>query len=479
MRFDASSRNGTGRRAFLRGAGAFCLALPFLQSLGKPARAESAAPIRFVPWIGWWGTLPQYWMGPGEGADFQWGDVTRPLDPLRQKTSIVSGINMASVFKQFGLAGNHDIGGPSVLTSAPRLTREDGLNGSTGPSIDSVVANRLPVTKHRSLFVGDGSDHSHSILVREGEQADWYPRPVIDPVELFDMLFAEFGGDTAERERLRASKKSILDATLPEYEALASKVSPADKALVDRHLTSLREIEISISAVAECAPPERPTGGWDGTARAIEAYKLLFDMTAIALACDLTRVAVISFSGYRTSARDVVPIFDALNPEKPDSDMHGFSHAHWREVGQTAVQKEILIWRTNMLRDFALKLDSIPEGDGTTVLDNTVIAHTSEILTGLHDGLPHQEWGYSNLMDDAPVRPTGLPIALIGGAGGALKTGQHFRLDKTHTYGDGLGKYSHGELWLTLARAVGIDEASLPTFGDPDVCKSLIEEILT
>ncbi|MEJ7754784.1 MAG: hypothetical protein WKF38_06335, partial [Candidatus Limnocylindrales bacterium] len=92
--------------------------------------------------------------------------------------------------------------------------------------------------------------------------------------------------------------------------------------------------------------------------------------------------------------------------------------------------------------------------------------------------MPLQEWGYSNPMDNPPARMTGLPILYLGSAGGALKTGQHWRLDKTHTYADGLGKYSHGELYLTMARAVGIDAQELPTFGDPEVCQNLVEEIL-
>ncbi len=479
-----SPRPSMNRRAFLRGAGGVAVALPFLQSLQTTARADTPAPPkRFINWLGWWGTLPQFWMGPGEGVDLELGHITAPLEPLKSKMSVVSGVNMASAFRQWGRAGSHLQGGASMLTSAPSYQEGEG-NGtwhySTGPSIDFVIANRIQASlKHKMLFVGSGSDHLHSVCVDEdlNAKADYRYG---DPSQLYDVLFAEFLGDAGARERLRAGRRSLLDAVMPEYASLANKVSGDDKQVIDRHLASLREIEVSVNAIAECAPPEHPGGGWDqqDPAQAKARYRLLFDMVAVAMACDLTRLATLSLSAYLASPRDVVPDFDALHPEDPEADCHGFSHAKWTVPGQTDVWREIQVWRMEVLRDFALKLDSISEGEGTTVLDNSVIVHTSELLTGTHDIFPLQNWGYSDPAENPPARMTGLPMFYIGGCGGALKTGQHFRLDQTHTYADGLGKYSHGELYLTMARAMDIDAAALPSFGDPEVCNSVVEEIL-
>lgn len=472
------------RRAFLRGAGGAALALPFLASLQR-AGAEPVAPIkRYVNWLGWFGALPQYWMGEGEGTSFELGAITAPLEPLKSKLGVVSGVNMASIYRQMGRAGNHSLGGSAMLTSAPISSGFwDSPEGwmASGPSIDFVIANRIgTANKHRSLFVGDGTDHLHSILVDEANNP-YQANPIWNPHELWQLLFAEFAGDAAELEKTRLGRQSIIDSVLPDYESLAGKLSGGDKKVVDQHLASIREVELALQAVAACAPPGKPKEQWDAfdPTQAKERYQLLFDMVAIALACDLTRVATLSLSARFASPRDLVPDMDSLSPEFPDVDVHGFSHGTWHQPGQTNVWREIQVWRMGMLRDFAMKLDGIAEGEGTSVLDNTVIVHTSEVMTGLHDGMPLQEWGYANPMDNAPARMTGLPIFYLGGAGGALKTGQHFRLDKTHTYADGLGKYSHGELYLTMARAMGIDDASLPTFGDPEVCKNVVEEILT
>jgi len=106
-------------------------------------------------------------------------------------------------------------------------------------------------------------------------------------------------------------------------------------------------------------------------------------------------------------------------------------------------------------------------------LENTCIVHISELLTGLHDMVPNPD-----NQDPIDYRPSGLPIFLLGGLGDRLKTGRHFDFRGGTSYLGVPGKYSHGELFLTLARAAGMDASMLPTFGEPEVCKRVISEIL-
>ena len=67
-----------------------------------------------------------------------------------------------------------------------------------------------------------------------------------------------------------------------------------------------------------------------------------------------------------------------------------------------------------------------------------------------------------------------MPYLYAGSAGGALRTNQHFVLDDD-SY---VGRHSHGELFLTLARAAGVSEAALPSFGDPRYCHGTIDALL-
>src|SRR5208282_4976312 len=92
------------RRAFLRGVGV-CVALPALESLRcfqsaaaqvVPQLATSAtrAPIRMAFMEFPNGALPQYWWPTGQpGRDFELNRTMRPLEPVKSKIQIVSGLD--------------------------------------------------------------------------------------------------------------------------------------------------------------------------------------------------------------------------------------------------------------------------------------------------------------------------------------------------------------------------------------------------
>ncbi|MDQ3037535.1 MAG: DUF1552 domain-containing protein [Myxococcota bacterium] len=491
-------KKSISRRALLRGAAGAGIALPFLSSWGgesghgvltSRARADETAPKRIVFWYGPWGTLPQYWTprgGDAEGRGYELGEIMQPLAEFRDRTTVLSGVNLASVVHQLGRQGNHSIGSANVMSaSGQRSAYPYGPDAEfivpAGPSIDQAIASRLDArTTFESLVVGDSSEHNDRHLQREDGSE---PGILTWPHQLFEQAFGDFAHDAAAREQLRLGRRSMLDAVLPGYEHLSSRVSADDRRALDAHLSSLRDLERRIAHATVCAAPPEPTRTrWDGSNVVYDdpqgPYVPLLDLAARALTCDLTRVLTVRFAGARAQVRSVVPTIDELRPSNVDGDAHSYSHAHWAEPGNTAVWKELQIWRMRLLADFLRTLDSAIDVDGRTVLDNTLVVHVSEILTGLHDTVPHQEWGYSNRMEHPPARPSGLPFFYVGDLGGALHTGRHVRLDGEHTYFDGLGKYSHGELYLTLARAMGIGRESLPSFGTPELCHRLVGEII-
>lgn len=470
------------RRAILTGARGLALALPFLSSWRKEsgfgvlspraARADgSGAPKRLIFWVAPWGTYHDLWT---PGPDFTLNKLMEPLAPLRDKLTVLTGVNCTSLYAQNGRNSNHDLGGSNMLTSAGYdITYPWGptapFHHARGPSIDRVVADKIKSpTKFSSLFVGDGSDHHHTVVQ---DLAGNDLAPVYYPNQLFDQLFGDYSADGDARVRARLGRGSVLDAVLPSYQHLATRVSATDKRAVDEHLASIRELEKRVKNATVCVPPAKPGSE--------TLYDDFVDLMAAAMACDLTRVATMSMAGQRAKMRSIVDM-DALKPPNPDGDAHFYSHIHWNDPGNQAVYREFLLWRMRLLARFAQKLDSMPDVDGRSVLDNTCIVHTSDVATGLHDSFPLQEWGYSNVMYDAPPgsRPKGMPFLYLGGLGGTLKTGKHFDLSAGDTYGTALGKYSHGELYLTIARAMGISASELPSFGNKAVCKQTISEIL-
>jgi hypothetical protein len=101
-----------------------------------------------------------------------------------------------------------------------------------------------------------------------------------------------------------------------------------------------------------------------------------------------------------------------------------------------------------------------PSAPGTTVLDNTIIYLMSEI----GDGNDHAQSSYIMY----PQVPQNLPLVTIGGGGGGLSTGQVVRyelgMDKSAAQ---VVNRPAPDLYLTLARAMGISGADIPNTTGP------------
>src|SRR6266545_6490432 len=84
------------RRKFLRGAGV-TLALPLLESMVpalRPLRLTAASPPK--RFVGIWhphGAAPGYWSPLQEGNDFAFSFITKPLEPLRNRVVLISGLD--------------------------------------------------------------------------------------------------------------------------------------------------------------------------------------------------------------------------------------------------------------------------------------------------------------------------------------------------------------------------------------------------
>ena len=80
------------RRTFLRGVGT-TVALPLLEAMvpAQTALARTAAsPVR--RFAGIWhphGAAPGYWSPLQEGADFEFSFITKPLEPVRDRTVLL------------------------------------------------------------------------------------------------------------------------------------------------------------------------------------------------------------------------------------------------------------------------------------------------------------------------------------------------------------------------------------------------------
>jgi len=118
-----------------------------------------------------------------------------------------------------------------------------------------------------------------------------------------------------------------------------------------------------------------------------------------------------------------------LNIPGMPADAHdNVAHADNGDPDIARINTEIKKWYTTMITDLASRLANVPQGDGKSALDNSLVVWGNEIATGPH--------GMKNI-----------PIALLGGAGGRLK--------RTGYVADA-GAQPHQRLGATILNVMGV-----------------------
>lgn len=429
-------RNRTlSRRAVLRGAGGVAIGLPFLEAM-QPRQAVAASDTRrlvlfFTPN----GTndfdafLPKE---TGSGFTLK-GAETSPLAPLRDDLTVMSGVDMTSATMN-EVGDLHSIGMSHMLTATDAV-KADGyaqpgggdyfVSFAGGPSIDQVVAKKLQApTKFASIELGVQSTvgigvHPFSRMIYK-DRLQFVP-PEDDPRAVFSRLFT--GSSTSSASRIALEQRaSVLDFVRDHYTKIKPRLSMVDQQKVAAHLDSIRQLEKRIGSQptatpSACTAPADPAMKASGAMWHLEPKnfpdvgKLQMDLLAVALACDLTRVASLQWSWARsTAAFPWVGVPDAH---------HDLSHGPASEA-----LSKINNWYATQLADFVTALKTSGE------LDNTVVWWCSDVATGAHDF-----WNARAF--------------LFGKCGGYFKPGQHIAFDHA----------SHNQLHITLMHAMGLPDS--------------------
>jgi hypothetical protein len=440
---------GLDRRSVLRGAGGITLALPFLNATAARARTRHHPfPTRFIVFFTANGTIHANWRPTGGETDFKFGSILQPIDPWRRKLIVLDGI--AAKTRKFGPGGNgHDKGMGHMLTAQKLLVGPSGIgefshlpDGSAGgASIDQEIARRIGRgTRFPSLELGVRSrlDTKRQLTSRMCYRGPFQVvPPENDPAEAFRNLFA--GVDRSKSgalARLRRDRRSVLDLVADDLRALGPGLDAEDRHKLESHLAGVREIERTLTAppahTHACRLPEIPEAldPW-----ANDNYpaigKLQMDLMAMALACDLTRVASLQWSTAQSGVR-----FSWLGQSQ---DHHGLSHM--ADDTDEARQQLTAIdhWYAEQFAYLLGRLSEVREGD-ETLLDHTVVMWCNE----QGNGDRHTE--------------TDIPYLLAGSGNGALRTGRYLRFDRA----------AHNDLYVSMLHATGCDDVT--SFGLREVC---------
>lgn len=438
------------RRGFL-GAGAAAAGGLLLR--GLDAEAAGAAPTRLLVVHRPCGTRPDHWFpNPTPGGGLELSRILRPLERHRDDLIILEGLDSPKSRVRLG-ADEHTVGLAMMMTGH-QWTGGNGLkfDGSklrdigNAKSFDQVLVEDSPLFKGTpvpsvSVLVNrDGGYYSGFIMSYTGPKQPVFP--LFKTQDLYTRLFGGVvsapGGvvDSQALTRARARKKSVIDLVRKDLARAMAGAPSSQRAKLDLHLQSIREVERQLDAppyvatTVDCTQPaldlsmpslDAPTGP-----AYLEKGRLQFQLIKAAFQCDITRVALFQWAHTNSGLS-----FDRLLPDNPRGGHHSLSHREDPESHETLAR--IDQWYVERLAEFLDELKQTPEGNGS-MLDNTVVVFLSEVAMGNH----------------THVR---MPVLLAGRGGNRLKTGRLLNV----------GGRTMNDLWNEIGALLGL---STP-FGDP------------
>ena len=429
------TQQSLSRRTVLRGLGA-TVALPLLDAMVPALSAAARTVTAPVPRLAFFyvpnGILPRNFHPEGSGgSDFELSPVLGPLDPLRDRLTVVTGLSNRGVLSPNEGGGVHTRAHGGWLNGIlPKRT--EGADLRAGKTIDQYAADKLGVdTALRSLELTTDSNYevgncengySCAYLNSTSWRTPTTPLPhERDPRVVFQRLFGD-GGSTEARLAQMRTDRSLLDSVTEAVHRLERRVGAQDRAAVDEYLTSIREIERRIQRTEEnnATTPlpaiDQPAGVPDDYD---EHVRLLQDMLVLAFQADITRVSCMQMAreqSWRTYPNIGVP-----------EAHHTVSH-HQMDTHNIAQYTKICQYHMTLFAGLAEKLQNTPDGDGT-LLDHAILLHGA----GMGDGDQHT--------------PYNLPVAMLGGGCGQLAGNRHL-VYEMHTPFMNLG--------LTLLEKVGV-----------------------
>lgn len=411
------------RRFLLRTAGA-TLALPGLSSLMaktagslaslKATQGAGVGAKRFVAVGNLLGFQQKSFFPNTTGKGFESTPLLKPLEALRKEMTVYRGLD-------HGVKGGH-FAVHSFLSGVLHSEAKDREDGNV--SLDQFLAEQVGnQTRFPSLTVGsEGGIHGGCQLswTRSGVRVP----PITNPAELFDRLFAN---DTPKRQRQRGEEndlqKSILDAVNEEAKGLSKKVNREDREKLDEYFTSIRDVEKRLELRRRWADHPKPEAPFDKPANAntVEDLPMLYELLALALQTDSTRIATLEIGG------SFLPQHLGI-----DKSYHSLSH-HGNDEKSVAHLIALETYQIEHFSKFLSKLSSVTDGD-QTLLDSTSVLFGS----GMGSANSHTN--------------SDLPVIL---AGGGNKHGEFKKVESK-----GSNKVPLCNLFLDVAQKMGVEAES-------------------
>jgi hypothetical protein len=407
------------RRTFLRGMGA-TVALPLLDAM-IPARTLLAfTAARAVPRLAFvyfpHGAIMDEWASSTPSRKVRamgtpaLGRILQPLAPFRDRLTIAGGIE-----------NRHAYGPVHAITPGTWLSGISAREG--GMTADQIAADHIGQhTPIPSIAVATEEATKICAGIWEGEYDESYGKTIsfrsadtpmrmeTSPRTVFNMLF--------RRDLIKSA--SVLDLVADDTASLRKQLGAADRSLLSDYLETVRDVERRVDEVRL-----RPAS-FGGSGTFTDRMALMFDLIALAFRADITRVASMMMAAEASAMT-----YEHLGV--PDS-FHALSH-HQNDPEKIDKLVRIQTFHTSMFAAFIRTLAEQPDGDGS-LLDRSLILFGSNMSNShAHDHFP-------------------LPLAVVGGACGRHRGGQHLQFPDCTPISN---------LLLTILRRA---EVAVPSIGD-------------
>ncbi|MEM9941889.1 MAG: DUF1552 domain-containing protein [Planctomycetota bacterium] len=377
------------RRGFIQTALA-TLALPAMESL--PLRRSFASQVmrgpakRLVCVGNSFGMYQPRFFPKQTGKEYSITPLLKPMERHRIDFSVFSNLDHS-------IKGGH-YAVHSFLSGVKYSQAASMPSGNI--TLDQRAAEVLgPQTRFPSLTVGS-TDGLHGGCQMSWTRSGVRVPPISGPKELFRKLFLN---DSPTQKASAVDNfhlhGSILDAALEDAHSLSRKLNQRDKTKLDEYFSSVRDIEQRIQQQEKWvlrdkpkAPIAEPTND-----NLIEDLPELFDLIALALETDSTRIGTFEMAGanFRTGILGL------------NKGYHAYSH-HGQDPKNIEGLVKLELYQMKQLARFLDRLKSTELADGRTLFDETIVLFGS----GMGNANSHTN--------------SNLPILL---AGGGFRLGEH------------------------------------------------------
>ena len=427
------------RRTFAASVGASLLLSPFLRR-GRAAAATTAPKrARRVLLFCTMGTNPDLWTPTGVSAEnaFTFTTMTQPLAAAKAGLVLVDGLVSGNP------SDNH--GSPDGLSGLgfqyagqPAMISVDQFLG------DQLVAQGINRPIATLLLGANTNANGGKTMFNRQNNLPTISSPLSAYNTIFGGVTSAMTAGGATPATMLKRRKSVLDLVTGEINGLYQSVGSDDRAKLDAHLDSLRQLENRLTqdgadggtgtAGGACAKPA--TAPADDASNVLTTNLVHMDLITSAFACDITRVAALEFGSDQS-----------MTVNLPDQMLQGDEHGGFIHGGAPDYKNLIQLetWLASRFVDVLNKLKAIPEADGSgTLYDNTLVVWARD----MGDAVNHNQQN--------------MRFVFAGGAGGYLKTDPNGRY--LHFNGTDPAD-RHERALLSICDAMGV--TSFNGFGDP------------